>query len=419
MNEITNKSDLLLFTVAGPDGPGITAKLMSVIHDSGDILRDMGQAVTHGLLSLSFLVEIKNKTNGEVNVVKELLYHGSQMNLNITFQEINDSRDMPGPIVDQEKFILNCVAPEDITARFISDVASALSKSGINIQRIDNIRPSTFEALEITTTVPDQLDYKGIKEELLKISTEHRIDIAFLKDNVFRRSKRLIVFDMDSTLIQTEVIDEMADVMGAGEQVRAVTEAAMNGEMDFDESLRQRVSKLKGLKVSQMQEILESLPFTPGVEEFVKTVKSLGYKVALISGGFSFFAEALKEKLDLDYAFANDLVIKDGVLTGEVEGTIINAQQKALLVKVISQQEKISLEQVVAIGDGANDLPMLSTAGLGIAFHAKDIVRREAQNHMSHGPMTSILYFLGIPRETSKETTKETTKEMTNEKDQS
>ena len=394
---------LLLFTVAGPDGPGITTKLMSIIHDSGDILRDMGQAVTHGLLSLSFLVEIKNRTNGESNVVKELLYHGSQMNLNITFQKVGDCSELPGPIRNQEKFILNCVAPQDITAKFVSDVALALSESNVNIQRIDNVRPTTFEALEITTTVPENLDYKSVKEKLLNISTRHRIDIAFLKDNVFRRSKRLIVFDMDSTLIQTEVIDEMADVMGAGAEVRAVTEAAMNGEMDFDESLRQRVSKLKGLKVSQMEEILAKLPFTPGVEDFIKTVKSLGYKVGLISGGFSFFAEALKEKLDLDYAFANDLVIKDGVLTGEVEGTIINAQQKALLLKVISQQEKISLEQVVAIGDGANDLPMLSTAGLGIAFHAKDIVRREAQNHMSHGPMTSILYFLGIPGTTSNE----------------
>ncbi|CAN0205610.1 unnamed protein product, partial [Chrysoparadoxa australica] len=198
------------------------------------------------------------------------------------------------------------------------------------------------------------------------------------------------------TLIQNDVIDERAEVLVVRKEVREVTEKAMNGEMDFDESLKQRVSKLKGLKVSQMEEILERLPFTVGAEEFIKTVKSLGYKVALISGGFSFFANALKEKLDLDYAFANELSIQNGVLTGTVEGTIINANQKALLVNLISQQEKISLEQVVAIGDGANDLPMLATAGLGIAYHAKDIVKKEAQNHMSHGPMTSILYFLGI-----------------------
>jgi phosphoserine phosphatase len=171
----------------------------------------------------------------------------------------------------------------------------------------------------------------------------------------------------------------------------------MNGEIDFDESLKRRVSKLKGLETVRMQEVLEKLPLTPGVEEFIKTIKTLGYKVALISGGFTFFADALKIKLGLDYSFANELEISDGKLTGDVKGTIVNANQKALLVKLISQQENISLEQVVAIGDGANDLPMLATAGLGIAFHAKDIVRKEAQQHLSHGPMTSILYFLGIP----------------------
>lgn len=389
------KTDHILVTVAGPDHPGITKELMACIEESGDSLQDMGQAVTHGLLSLSFLIQIKNRVDGEAVVLKELLYRATKLGLNLTFQEIEKKQDIPS-IADQEKFILNCVAPEKIYAAFIKDIASVLAESNINILRIDNVRPSSFSALEITTAVPNHLNYQTLKEKLLKISTKHQVDIAFLKDNVFRRSKRLIVFDMDSTLIQTEVIDEMAEVMGVGKEVREVTEKAMNGEMDFDESLKQRVSKLKGLKVSQMEEILERLPFTVGAEEFIKTVKSLGYKVALISGGFSFFANALKEKLDLDYAFANELSIQNGVLTGTVEGTIINANQKALLVNLISQQEKISLEQVVAIGDGANDLPMLATAGLGIAYHAKDIVKKEAQNHMSHGPMTSILYFLGI-----------------------
>lgn len=389
--------DQILITVAGPDHPGITTQLMAIIHDHGDTLEDMGQAVTHGLLSLSFLIKINNRTDGEATVIKELLFAATKMGLNLTFQEIAKVGDLPQSAEHTEKFILNCVSPEKIKASFIRDIARCLADLNINIQRIDNVRPHGFNALEITALVPTKLDDKNLKENLLRVSNDHQVDVAFLKDNVFRRSKRLIVFDMDSTLIQTEVIDEMADVMGVGENVRAITERAMNGEMDFDESLRQRVSQLKGLKEEQMREILNRLPFTPGVEEFVSTVKNLGYKVALISGGFSFFANALKEKLDLDYAFANDLKMIDGELTGEVEGTIINAQQKALLVKVISQQEKISLEQVVAIGDGANDLPMLATAGLGIAFHAKDIVKEKAQNHMSHGPMTSILYFLGIP----------------------
>ncbi len=315
------------------------------------------------------------------------------MNLTLTFQDV-EMRDLPDV---GEKFILSCVSTGNLPASFVRDVADAVAEAGINILRIDNMTPKNFTCLEITTTVPKGLNWKKVKEKLLEISTDHQVDVAFIKDNVFRRSKRLIVFDMDSTLIQTEVIDEMADVAGVGSEVRHITEEAMNGKMDFNESLRKRVSKLKGLKVEQMQEILERLPFTPGAVEFIQTVKSLGYKVALISGGFTFFAEALKEKLGLDYAFANELEISDGMLTGEIEGTIVNAEQKAFLLKVIAQQEKISLEQVVAIGDGANDLPMLAAAGLGIAFHAKDIVKKEAEQHMSHGPMTSILYFLGIP----------------------
>jgi len=389
------KTDHILVTVAGPDHPGITTKLMATIEQAGDELEDMGQAVTHGLLSLSFLIKINNRIDGDAPVIKELLFQATKLELNLSYQEIEKKQDIP--MGDQEKFILNCVTTEKISSSFIKDISQTLADNNVNIQRIDNVRPSTFKALEITTVVPKSLNDKKLKKELLTVSNSHSVDVAFLKDNVFRRSKRLIVFDMDSTLIQTEVIDEMADVMGVGEEVRAITHRAMNGELDFDQSLIERVSKLKGLTVVQMQEILESLPFTHGAQDFIKTVKNLGYKVALISGGFSFFADALKTKLDLDYAFANDLVIKDGALTGEVEGTIINANQKALLLKVIAQQEKISLEQVVAIGDGANDLPMLATAGLGIAFHAKDKVRKEAQNHMSHGPMTSILYFLGIP----------------------
>ena len=381
----------LLVTVSGPDQPGITSKLMQVIEQTGDTLEDMGQAVTHGLLSLSFVISMK----GDDSVLKEMLYHADQMGLVLTHQEVaplKQDKQSAG-----EKYILNCVAPTAISAKFIGDIAQCLATHHVNIHRIDNVQPRHFKALEILTTMPKEAMTKNIKEELLHISNGHKVDIALLKDNVFRRSKRLIVFDMDSTLIQTEVIDEMADVLGVGPEVREITELAMNGEMNYDESLKMRVSKLKGLKKEQMQEILNRLPLTPGVEEFVKTVQGLGYKLALISGGFSFFAQALKEKLGLDYAFANDLQMIDDTLTGEVEGVIVNPEQKSMLLKVIAQQEKISLDQVVAIGDGANDLPMLATAGLGIAFHAKDIVKERAQNHMSHGPMTTILYFLGIP----------------------
>jgi phosphoserine phosphatase len=394
VNRLNGK--IILVTVSGPDCPGITARLMKIISEYSVDVLDMGQAVTHGLLSLSFVLGLNSDEKGSNgNVLKDLLFEANLMGLTLSYKVVE--QNITTPEMDGDKFIVTCVSPTKVTASFVADLAQILANFKINIERIDKVSPREFSSMEISTSIPKKLETKKLKENLMQVSTKHRIDVAFLKDNVFRRNKRLIVFDMDSTLIQTEVIDELAELAGAGDEVRKITHRAMNGEIDFDESLRLRVSKLKGLDTAVLQQVLEKLPLTQGVEEFIKTIKSLGYKVALISGGFTFFADALKIKLGLDYSFANELEIQDGKLTGHVTGTIVNANQKAILVKLIAQQENISLEQVVAIGDGANDLPMLAAAGLGIAFHAKDVVRKEAQQHLSHGPMTSILYFLGIP----------------------
>lgn len=389
-------SKTILVTVSGQDGPGITARLMKIISSYAHVeILDMGQAVTHGLLSLSFVLNFNTEKDLSGNVLKDLLFDANSIGLHLSYRVVEGK--ISTPEMEGDKFIVTCVSPQMITAKFIADLSQVLADNKINIERIDKIGPQEFSSMEVATSIPKNLDTKKLKAELMSVSTLHKVDVAFLKDNVFRRNKRLIVFDMDSTLIQTEVIDELAELCHVGDEVKAITHRAMNGEIDFDESLKMRVSKLKGLKAEKMQEVLEKLPLTPGVEEFIKTIKMLGYKVALISGGFSFFADALKKRLGLDYSFANELEIKDGALTGQVTGTIVNANQKAMLVKLIAQQENISLEQVVAIGDGANDLPMLSTAGLGIAFHAKDVVKKAAEQHLSHGPMTSILYFLGIP----------------------
>ncbi len=388
--------EYILVTVSGADQTGITGKLMSIVAKSGAVLADMGQAVTHGLLSLSFLLEIDSDRE-DYPVIKDLLFETKKMGLALDFN-ILDSRKSDTRMVDtSERFILHCVASEFLTSNFVKDVAQILAEFGINIHRIDNVSPMHFKSLELTTTVPASVDLNIVKKELLKISNTHQMDLVFLKDNVFRRNKRLIVFDMDSTLIQAEVIDELAAVYGVGEKIKAITSLAMNGKLDFDQALKERVAMLEGLDEKTMRKILDNLPMTNGAEEFIKTVKSLGYKTALISGGFSYFANAFKEKLGLDYAFANELEIIDGKLTGKIQGTIINANQKAIILKLLAQQMGIHLEQVVAIGDGANDLPMLAAAGLGIAYHAKEVVKERARHHMGHGPMTTILYFLGIP----------------------
>lgn len=386
-------SELVLITVTGVDKPGITFGLMKIISSSPAKIMDMGQSVTHGLLSLSILLDFD--TEEETSLLKDLLFEAKKMQMELDFKVLDEFKEEKN--YEKERFVLSCVSTSHITPQFMRDITEVMAKNSINILRIDNMNSASFRAVDILTRVEKPVDVNQIKNTLLSISNQHLIDVAFLKDNVFRWNKRLIVFDMDSTLIKQEVIDEMAKVHGVGDKVIKITERAMNGELDFNAALKERVALLKGLKTSQMQEILEHLEFTPGTENFVRTVKSLGYKVAVISGGFNFFAQSIKAKLGLDYAFANDLEIVNNELTGNILGNIVNADQKAFLTGFIAQQENISLEQVVAVGDGANDLPMLSKAGLGVAFHAKEIVRKKAKQHMSHGPMTSILYFLGIP----------------------
>ena len=389
--------ELVLVTISGPDHPGITAALMNCICKSKAKIEDMGQSITHGLLSLSILLNMSNAEGEQDNspLIKDLLFTAKKMGVELDFEIIEDKERISAP---GDKYILSCVSLGGITPDFLHDISSTLAESNINIQRIENVTENQFKSLEIGTRAESKdVNWDQVKEKLINLSNKHETDLALLKDDVWRRNKRLIVFDMDSTLIQSEVIVEMAKAHGVGDKVHEITERAMEGHLNFDESLVERVRLLKGLREDLLQEIIEEIKLTEGVEEFVKTVKSLGYKIAIISGGFTYFANYFKEKLGIDYAFDNDLHIENGVLTGDIKGSIVNAEKKAMLVDLLAQQEGIRLEQVVAIGDGANDLHMLAKAGLGIAFHAKEIVKQSAKQHMSHGPMTSILYFLGIP----------------------
>lgn len=386
-------SQCILVTVSGPDHPGITSQLMKTLVKNKTKLKDMGQAVTHGLLSLSFLIDTDEEGENS-HVLKDLLLETKKMGMNLEFQVIDAKNAPKSPL---EKYILSCASPEQLTPALLADVASLFSSNGINIQRIDNMSEDGFRSLDIAATSDRPLDLERIKFDLMNLSNIHKIDMAFMRDNLFRFNKRLIVFDMDSTLIQAEVIDEMAAVHGIGEKVKEITERAMNGELNFDEALRERVALLKGLDRKKMEGIFNELQLTPGAEKFIQMVKNLGFKTAIVSGGFKYFAENLRKKLGIDYAFANDLEWDGDILTGRVKGQIVNSQQKAFILELLAQQEHIHLEQVVAVGDGANDLPMLAKAGLGIAFHAKEKVKREARHQMSHGPMTTILYFLGIP----------------------
>jgi phosphoserine phosphatase len=293
-----------------------------------------------------------------------------------------------------KKFVLCCVSSTRISAPFLSDVKALLKSSGANLLQEETFLEKDFRALDLLLEFPH--DAEKIKFQLMELSNKHQVDLALIPDNGYRSKRKLILFDMDSTLIQQEVIVEMARVYGIGDKVKEITERAMNGELNFDQALKERVALLKGLKRETMENIMAHLQLTPGVETLIHELKKHGYKTAIVSGGFKFFAENFKSRLGMDYSFANDLEFEGDVLTGNVKGTVINAQEKARLLEELAQKENLSLDQVVAVGDGANDLPMLAKAGFGIAYHAKEKVRKEAKHQVGHGNMTTILYFLGI-----------------------
>jgi phosphoserine phosphatase len=383
----------LQVTIFGPDHHGVTAHFMQLFTHRGVELVDLAQDIAHGFLSLSMVFH----TSEESAVLDELKLKAQEFKMSLSSREFQQEKKL---LPQFEKYILSCVSVRFITAAFVGEVSSLFSAHGIHIVRMKNLSNERsgegFKSLDIALTSAKPVDVMKIKSELMKISQLHRIDAVFMRDNIFRFNKRLIVFDMDSTLIQAEVIDEMAASFGVGDKVKEITERAMNGELNFDEALRERVLLLKGMPKKNMDEIMNHLPLTPGVERFIQTVRGLGLKTAIVSGGFRYFAENLRAKLGIDYAFANELDWDGEKLSGKVRGQIVNADQKAFILELLAQQERIDLEQVVAVGDGANDLPMLAKAGLGIAFHAKEKVKLKARHQMEHGPMTTILYFLGI-----------------------
>lgn len=400
---MNNKEEQILISITGQDRPGLTASVMGILAKYNAQILDIGQADIHSTLSLGILIRMDETHSGQV--MKELLFKATELNVNIGFEPIDDDRyeNWVGQ-QGKNRYILMVMA-RTLSAQQIEAATKIIAAQGLNIDSIlrltgrmsiqhpeKNVRACIEFSLRGTPK-----DRKEMQAELLKLSSEMGIDFSFQRDDMFRRMRRLICFDMDSTLIQTECIDELAMRAGVGDQVKAITESAMRGEIDFKESFAKRVSLLKGLDVSVMQEIAENLPITEGADRLMKVLKQCGYKIAILSGGFTFFGEYLQRKYGIDYVYANELEIgDDGKLTGNYVGEIVDGQRKAELLKLIAQVEKVNLAQTIAVGDGANDLPMLSEAGLGIAFHAKPRVVANAKQSINTIGLDGVLYFLGF-----------------------
>jgi len=395
--------EILLINISGEDKPGLTASVTEILAGFDVNILDIGQAVIHDTLSLGILLEMPTPA-GESSVLKDILFRTHELGMQIRFTPI--SEDSYGHWVagqGRARYIISLLARK-VTAQHLARVTGVVSRYDLNIDGIQRLsgrvplgdEPNLGKAC-VEFSVRGQLEnLQQFRADLLELASEMDVDIAFQEDNMFRRNRRLVAFDMDSTLIEAEVIDELAALAGVGEEVSAITEQAMRGDIDFSESFRRRVALLEGLEESVLAQVAAELQLTEGAEQLVSTLRSLGYKTAILSGGFTYFGEHLRERLGIDYVHANELEIADGKVTGKVSGTIVDGARKAELLREIARDEGIDMEQVISVGDGANDLPMLSIAGLGIAFRAKPLVKQNAEQSISTLGLDGILYLLGI-----------------------
>ncbi len=395
--------EIVLINITGEDRPGLTAAITGVLARGGVNILDIGQAVIHDTLSFGILVEIPGTEQGS-SVLKDLLFTGYELNQQVRFTPVSED-DYRNWVANQGKprHIVTLLTRK-VTAEQLQRVSSITAKYGLNIDHIDRLsgRVALDTPVEqgkgcIEFSVRGEpADPQALRAEFLSVAQELGVDIAFQQDSLFRRNRRLAVFDMDSTLIEAEVIDELAKAAGVGEQVSEITERAMRGELDFRASFKERLALLKGLDVSVLDEIGASLRLTEGAETLFAELKRLGYKTAILSGGFTYFAKQLQARLGIDYVFANELEVVDGKCTGVAIEPIVDAQRKADLLTELARQEGLQMEQTIAVGDGANDLPMLGIAGLGVAFRAKPLVRQSAKQAISTLGLDGVLYLLGM-----------------------
>ena len=403
MNQSGEKEEQILIRITGQDRPGLTASVMGILAKYGAQVLDIGQADIHATLSLGVLIRLDEMHSGQV--MKELLFKTTELGVNIGFSPITDE-EYENWVNHQGKnrYILTMIG-RSLSARQIEATTKIIAQQGLNIDSIlrlsgrmsikepqRNVRASIEFSLR-----GNPADRATMQKELMNMSQEMAVDFSFQHDDMYRRMRRLICFDMDSTLIQTECIDELAKRAGVGDEVSEITARAMRGEIDFKESFKERVALLKGLDASVMKDIAEHMPITEGTDRLMSVLKTCGYKIAILSGGFTYFGEYLQKKFGVDYVYANELEIdENGKLTGNYLGDIVDGHRKAELLKLIAQVEKVNLAQTIAVGDGVNDLPMISEAGLGIAFHAKPRVVANAQQSINTMGIDGILYFLGF-----------------------
>ena len=394
-------SEIILVNINGEDKPGLTAALTEILAKHGAFILDIGQSDIHRNVAIGILFKSMHNNSGEI--LKDLLFKAYEMEVNVKFTPISTERYSNWVSMQGKNRYIITLLGRILTAKQIAAVSRIIANQNLNIDNmirltgripLDEEERAAKSCVELSVR-GTPIDRQQMQQSFMELSSDLNFDISFQEESMFRRMRRLICFDMDSTLIQTEVIDELAERAGVGEKVKAITESAMQGDIDFEESFKQRIKLLKGLDAAVLKEVAENLPITEGLGRLMKVLQKVGFKTAILSGGFTYFGDYLKDKFGFDYMYANELEIIDGKLTGNYLGDIVTGKKKAELLKLIAQVEKIDIRQTVAVGDGANDLPMLGIAGLGIAFHAKPKVIQNARQSLSSVGIDGILYFLG------------------------
>jgi phosphoserine phosphatase len=380
----------VVVTVSGHDRPGITAAFTRILVDNGVEIVDIEQASLQDFLGLSLLLDMSGVAHSKDSVIKDLLFEANRLNLTLNFRLFSDKEIRAKN--SKNIFVLTLFGG----TRALAAISSILGEENANIEMISNLTHQSANCIELTVNVNRVLSLSQLKERVMGRAHELGVDLALQKMEAYRKNKRLVFFDMDNTLIDMEIIDEMARMADVLSEVSRITEKSMRGDLDFQDSLIQRLALLRGLKLGDLEKVRDGIRLSEGAEDLVATLRRFGYKIGLVSGGFQYFADYLKEKLELDFAFANQLEIKGGVLTGRIVGPVVDGTEKAKIINRVSTEEGVLLDQTVVIGDGANDALMLGQAGLGIAYNAKKGLDRVASMSLGRARLMNILYVLGI-----------------------